>query len=904
MRQHVFPFDSDAPSPPTSPLVDVGGKGLSLMRMSAAGLAVPPGFVLGVGFFAAWLDRLQRSDVWTRFVGADDDAALKVACDALKVHARDTLRFDVDQSATVADAARAFPASALFAVRSSSPEEDLEGASFAGGYETVLGVVRATLEEAILRAFVSCLDARVAVYKKQNGFDWRRPRIAVVVQRQIASDVAGVGFSINPLTNSYDEAVFNANFGLGETVVAGIATPDLFVVDRIARSIVTKTIGKKETSIWLRPDGGTEERPDPRGASVASLTDTQVLALTDHLVKIEELYGRPMDIEWAFAGSEMFLLQARPITTCFVLPSPMITAPGKKKRLYWDVTISVQGVFDALTPMGAQCFKALLSSASGQVFNKDITADIDTTIPFVEGGRLWVNLSSTLTIASLADHVRVVPIIDPVCAAALAAVDEDTYRAEKSIKQVPWNIVWHAPAKAAQVFEARLLPEHARTSVDRTCEAHLRDLRAAAASSSSGEPLSTFAIATMTRAARLVFGEVLPYFAMSKLAMSRLRGMFGDDATPEQKSDLEKLDQSLPGNVTVEMGLALAELPQLLPKDTSIDVLVDGVAARTAPAAFLSAWDAFLERYGHRGPAEIDVASKRFREDPRMLLTQVAQATSSRAGHALAADAIFERSQAERHEAFERLAEAAHAKGFIASKRFRGLCKVVESLGGLRETPKFHLVLAIDAVRTRALAIGAALAATGRLHARDDIFDLTLDDVDRALADPLFDVAALAAKGRAERARYDRLREKPRLIDSRGRMIRPPRGPVSPGELAGFAVSNGGARGRVKVLHTPDEKPLAPGEILVARATDPGWTPLFVNAAAVVLEVGGMMQHGALVAREYGKPCVVGIEDATLRLHDGDLVDVDGTAGVVRIVERAQPAAGASSIGQAAAGSG
>jgi rifampicin phosphotransferase len=171
--------------------------------------------VLGVGFFTAWFDRLERADVWTRFVDAQDDAALRLACDALKVHARETLRFDADQSAAIEDAVRAFPASASFAVRSSSPEEDLEGASFAGGYATVLGVVRATLEDAIRRAFVSCLDVRVAVYKKQNGSDWRRPRIAVMVQRQIASDVAGVGFSINPLTNSYDEAVFNANFGLG-----------------------------------------------------------------------------------------------------------------------------------------------------------------------------------------------------------------------------------------------------------------------------------------------------------------------------------------------------------------------------------------------------------------------------------------------------------------------------------------------------------------------------------------------------------------------------------------------------------------------------------------------------------------------------------------------------------------
>jgi pyruvate,water dikinase len=209
---------------------------------------------------------------------------------------------------------------------------------------------------------------------------------------------------------------------------------------------------------------------------------------------------------------------------------------------------------------------------------------------------------------------------------------------------------------------------------------------------------------------------------------------------------------------------------------------------------------------------------------------------------------------------------------------------VVEALGGLRETPKFLLVQAFDHVRTRALAEADALLAAGRLDARDDVFWLTFEELGAGLADASIDLRAQVKAHRDELRRLQGRTEPPRFLDSRGRILRPAPPPLREGELAGHPISPGVVRGRVKVLHAPDEKPLLPGEVLVARATDPGWTPLFVNAVAVVLEVGGVMQHGALVAREYGRACVAGVEGATTRLRDGELVEVDGSAGTVRRV--------------------
>ncbi len=286
--------------------------------------------MLPVEFFSAWFATIKRSTAWTAFLEADVNSKLRSSCDALKKEAM-KLSFSKEQQEAVSAAlAKLDHKGGLFAVRSSSPEEDLEGASFAGGYETILGVTKEGIEDAVKRAFASCLDQRVAVYKKQNNFDFRTPKIAVAVQTQIASDIAGVGFSLNPVSNSYDEAVINANWGLGETVVAGIATPDTFIVDKYKKQIVQKQLGGKETSIWLLPGGGTEERADNRKDDF-SLTDGQIIDLTNLIVKVEESYGRPMDIEWAFAAGEMFLLQARPITTFIPLAAELITQPGAQK---------------------------------------------------------------------------------------------------------------------------------------------------------------------------------------------------------------------------------------------------------------------------------------------------------------------------------------------------------------------------------------------------------------------------------------------------------------------------------------------------------------------------------------------------------------------------------------------
>jgi rifampicin phosphotransferase len=300
----IYPF----PGPEIAPVAEVGGKGASLLIGRKEGLPVPPGFILSVHFFAPWLWQLKATSAWSDFLRSLGNDQMK-ACDALKQASEELFLGDAREQA-LSHALEPFGKDTLFAVRSSSPEEDLESSSFAGGYETVLGVTRSTLRQALAKAFASCLDYRVVVYKRENGFAIDDPKIAVIVQEQLASEIAGVGFSLNPMTNNYDEAVVNANRGLGETVVSGTATPDTYLVDKIRLKVQSKTLGKKETSIWLMPNGGTQEKPDTRHDSFA-LSDTQILDLARLIAHVERLYEKPIDIEWAYAKGRLFLLQAR-----------------------------------------------------------------------------------------------------------------------------------------------------------------------------------------------------------------------------------------------------------------------------------------------------------------------------------------------------------------------------------------------------------------------------------------------------------------------------------------------------------------------------------------------------------------------------------------------------------------
>ena len=846
----IVPF----PGTEQTTLAEVGGKGYSLIRMVEAGLPVPPGAVLTTTFFTPWFDEIKASATWTALTDASRDkwpnlcAELKELCPALTLTER--------QQQALERLRKNFAVlgnDVLFAVRSSSPEEDLVSASFAGGYETRLGVCPADLDDAVRHCLASIFDEHVFVYKKEHGFDILAPRFAVVVQQQIDSEVAGVGFSLNPLSNDYDEAVIEANWGLGKSVVAGLVSPDHFVVDKVSRQVVDKKLGAKQVSIWLHPDGGTIERESHRSAEL-TLSDTQLGELTDVMCRIEQLYEKPTDIEWAFASGQLYILQARPITTYVPLPPEMLTKPGERRRLYADDTLSEGLTINApISPMGLawaeDAYSGLFDFLVGRPMKSDIT--LEEALFFSAGGRMYLNFSNILWLANPKTLAKGSATNNVLMGEIAASIDAKRYRAAtrpswarlRMLRFMP-GILWRMRGLFWNMLGAILSPERTHRAYQQTVDAYGLKF---AKNINYDLPLNEFQ--------RTYFIAVAPTFGLSmSVLMAALValgcvGLVVRTKSAEEKALAEKLKLGFTGNVVVEMGIALFRLARLLDRSDFEDLarLAERVETRQMSAEFLSAWDAFILTYGCRGPIEMDLASPHYGDDPSLALRQMSFMTGD--DERFDPEAAHRRRVEERRRAYEAL--MGHS-GWLRRQLLRHVHRIIDLFAGTRDTPKHHILLFNYAVRKRTLIEGQRLVREGRLDTAEDVFDLTFRDLESAARDPSLDLREV----RKERTSFLKILEAqvttfPLMIDSRGRILRPPARQERPGELSGMAVSPGVVTGRVKVLHSPHEKPIDKGDVLVAYTTDPGWTPLFMNAAAVVLEVGGILQHGAVIAREW-----------------------------------------------------
>jgi pyruvate,water dikinase len=771
----------------------------------------------------------------------------------------------------------------LVAVRSSSPEEDLESASFAGGYETALGVRWHEIEQALKHCFASAFDERVFAYKQRHGFDVLSPRIAVVVQQQIASDVAGVGFSLNPLTNDYDEAVIDANWGLGESVVAGLASPDNFVIDKVSGKRIEKKTGAKQVSIWLSGDGSTAKRDGYRSKEL-TLNETQLSELTGALIRIEEHFGYPVDVEWAYADNQIYVLQARPITTHVPLPPEMATRPGERRLLYAHAGLS-QGLVinEPISPLGLSWIVDVLYRS---VLKRSIGIEDFTpagAIVFAAGCRFYMNISNTMWIGMTPKMMaKNAAITDALLAEVLAHIDPKQYRAPNRPSWLRFGLLFFLP-RALWAWRGVmwngllniLAPERARRTFQRKGDAFEAEVME---NLDYDLPLDEFARTYTERLLWDFFNLTLPALAAGLISPSFLI----PKKSKETRALADKLRRGFTGNLVVEQGIALFRLAKLLDRADFDDVaaLAERIEKRKMPAEFLKEWDTFIRRFGCRGPHEMDVASSRYADDPTLALRPMSF-MAVEAG--FDPEVAHERHVEERRSAYE---ELLGRSAWLRRALLWRCHKLTELFAGTRDTPKYHTVLLNYAIRKRAMIEGKRLVKEGRLDDAEDVFGLTFGDLKAATHDPTLDLREL----REERMRFAKLaahvREFPQVMDSRGRILRPPPREEKPGELIGMPVSPGVVTGPVKMLRNPHDKPVEKGDVLVAYTTDPGWTPLFVNASAIVLEVGGVLQHGAVVAREYGKPCVAGIDRVLSKLRDGQTVEVDGTAGVIRLLEK------------------
>ncbi|MFI6523267.1 rifamycin-inactivating phosphotransferase [Streptomyces uncialis] len=844
----------------------VGGKGAHLGGLSRIeGIRVPDGFCVTTDAFRRimaeapsiddQLDRLSRLD-------PDDREAIRT----LSARIRRTIEgiaLPDDLAAAITRALARLGEQSGYAVRSSATAEDLPTASFAGQQDTYLNVVGpAAVLQHISRCWASLFTERAVTYRRRNGIDHRTVRMAVVVQRMVFPHAAGILFTADPLTGNRKVATVDAGFGLGEALVSGLVNPDVFKVRD--GEIVAKAVAAKQRAVHARPTGGTEEVTiDPRRQGEPTLTDAQVVRLVELGRRIEAHFGRPQDIEWCLLDDDFQMVQSRPITTLFPAPE----TGDQENHVYVSVGHG-QMMTDPMKPLGLSMWQ------------------LTALVPMhTAGGRLFVDVTRRLASpASRAGLLDALGKDDLLIRDALETVlDRDGF-----VPSLPDADPGRPPADASVPVETDPaivagLIERSQASI----AALGRDIR-----TKSGPALFDFLLEAFEEHKRIL-GDPLNFQAI----------MAGMDATRwlndkllewlGEKNAADTLTLSAPDNVTSEMGLALLDVADVIRPHPEVVALLEGIedegfldelAKLPGGAEARDAIEDYLDRYGMRCIGEIDITRPRWRERPSTLVPAILD--NVRNFEPGAAERRFEHGRREAQQKEQDLLSRLRAlpDGERKADEAKRMIDRVRTFIGYREYPKYGIVSRYFVYKQALLAEAERLVRAGVLAEKEDVFHLTFQEFHDAVRSNQVDDRLIQERKDAFRS-YHALTP-PRVLTSDGEAVAGVyrRDDVPAGALIGVPVSAGTVEGRARVVLDLAEADLAAGDILVTACTDPGWTPLFVGIAGLVTEVGGLMTHGAVIAREYGLPAVVGVERATRLIRDGQRIRVHGTDGYVEIL--------------------
>jgi pyruvate,water dikinase len=908
---------------PHATLATVGGKGLNLARLSLAGFPVPGGFLVPTDAYRAFVaaNDLQASILDTLAASQlDDPDALQAASAAIRSRfATGAIPTDLAAALTSDYADLGRPA---VAVRSSATAEDLPDMSFAGQQDTFLNVVD---DEALLEATVKCWSslwtARAIAYRARNDIPQDEVALAVIVQEMVQSEASGVLFTANPLTGKRTETVIDATLGLGEALVAGLVEPDHYVVDTAADRIVSKAVGAKALVIRSTDGGGVSQMAGPEEPRQA-LPDAVILELAQLGQAVaEHCDGEPQDIEWAWAGGKLHLLQSRPITSLFPLPPGVSPDPLQIMFAF----SAVQGIMGPITPLG-QDVLILFFSALARIFQPH-TAPENQGVALIAAERIWLNFTGLFrhavgrkltlgfmdfiepsvrqTMDSLVDDPRlaIVPrrirfitwlrllrfmagiVIGTLY--SIARPDAARRSTQCYLQQLVTQVetIYSPPTSPRNLGEAIALPP-AGGGTEGGAEA--TDL------SQQIQALHDYLLTTPVH----FFPAILPRIAAGMSMLNLL--MHFARTVPEGEQLALEITRGLPHNVTTEMDLALWDTAQAIRTDAAAraafqqqdaESLASAYLAATLPPVAQEALADFLARYGMRGFGEIDFGRPRWRENPTPIM-QSLQSYLRIEDPEKAPDVVFRQGALAAEQAIERLAEGLRhtPRGRIKARLARFAARRVRALSGLREAPKFFVIRIMGIERAALLRSGEQLTRSGILQDPTDLFYLHLDELRAPGAGEQRDWQALVAAHRARYRQEMRRQQIPRLLLSDGVAYYEGMSVDSDeGAISGSPVSPGVVEGAVRVVLDPHDAQLAPGEILVCPGTDPSWTPLFLAAGGLVMEVGGMMTHGSVVAREYGIPAVVGVHQATTRLQTGQRIRVNGSTGKITLLDGNEP---------------
>lgn len=907
-------------------LETVGGKGASLARLVRAGFPVPDGFMIPT---AAYLDYVASNDLEKRILSRltnlpfDEPAASQEA----SVEIRAWFLVEKTDGGWTSNIRRAYAdlGGGPVAVRSSATAEDLPEMSFAGQQETFLNIVgEQMLFEAIVNCWSSLWTARAISYRSRNNVPHEDVALSVIVQRMVQSEASGVLFTANPLTGKRSETAIDATLGLGEALVGGLVEPDHYVVDAGSREIIHKTLGGKALTIRGVAGGGVISE-DANAAERQAIPDDVILQLTELGQRISALAHSPQDIEWAWSEGQLHLLQSRPITSLYPIPN----VPTDPLRVFISFAV-IQGLLAPVTPLGQDVMK-LVFAGGAKIFGFNLTQETQRVL-FTAGERLWVNITPVLR-NSLGRKALsgALPAVAPGVAQTLDLLLDDPRLAVgrggirlSTLRQLAGFLL----PTMRRVIKLWRTPERERERITQLMDETVRQAKTLSAVTGDNRDVLTQRL-KLLHDARDIFPDVVipqgitpivasmaPFFGIMRRFSAQAAEASGNPAFAQSYLEIAR---GLPHNVTTEMDLALWRVAQTIVADSDSSKMFQETSASDLAAHYLQAdlpsrvqesVASFIEHYGARGIGEIDIGLPRWGEDPTHIM-QVLQSYLQIKDPDKAPDAVFARSAKSAEQAAAHLESAVRQMhgGFIKARILRWTISRYRALAGMREAPKFFAVRMMGIIRQGLLQSGQELVDAGHLKQRDDLFFLSireLDELNEAMVksknrptteqnEPDLHTLMQANQVRIaeRRANYERehLRKQiPRVLLSDGTTyyegVRAPDG--QEGAIIGDPVSPGEVEGIARVIFDPHSSQLAPGEILVCPGTDPAWTPLFLTASGLVMEVGGMMTHGSVVAREFGIPAVVGVHQATERIKTGQRLRVNGSTGEITLIDDEQ----------------
>ncbi|MFI8277677.1 rifamycin-inactivating phosphotransferase [Streptomyces sp. NPDC085929] len=846
----------------------VGGKGAHLGGLSRIeGVRVPGGFCVTADAFRRImaeapaigdrLDELSRMD-------PDDRERVRT----LSAQIRRTIEgtpVPGDLAAAITGALGRLGEEAAYAVRSSATAEDLATASFAGQHDTYLNVVGPTeILRHVSRCWASLFTERAVTYRQRNGIDHRTVHMAVVVQRMAFPQASGILFTADPVTGDRKVATVDAGFGLGEALVSGLVNPDVFKVRD--GEVVAKAIAAKQRAVTALPAGGTREVAiDAQRRDQPSLTDAQAVRLVRLGRRIEAHSGRPQDIEWCLTGDDFQIVQSRPITTLFPVPE----ADDEENHVYVSVGHG-QMMTDPMKPLGYSMWQ--------------LTAMVRM---HEAGGRLFVDVTRRLASpASRAGLLDAMGKGDPLIRDALETVLER----DGFVPLLPDAGPGAPPAGGAP---ARIetdpalvteLIERSRVSI----AALERDIR-----TKKGPALFDFLLEAFKEHKRVLSDPLSMQVIMAGMEATwwlgdKLQVWLGE------KNAADTLTLSAPDNITSEMGLALLDVADVIRPRPEVVAFLQGVddedfldelAKLPGGAEARDAIEAYLDRYGMRCVGEIDITRPRWRERPGtivpVILDNVRNFEPGAAGRRF--EQGRQKAQQKEQELLSRL--RALPEGDRKADEVKRMIDRVRTFIGYREYPKYGIVSRYFVYKRALMEEAERLVRAGVIPEKDDVFYLTFQELHDVVRSNRVDDQQLIQR-RKDAFRAHHALTPPRVLTSDGEALTGAyrRDDAPAGALIGVPVSAGTVEGRARVILDMAEADLAEGDILVTPFTDPSWSPLFVGIAGLVTEVGGLMTHGAVIAREYGLPAVVGVEHATRLIRDGQRIRVHGTDGYVELL--------------------